>query len=129
LAARRGVSAAFAADTPRILPLRGHRRLLGGGPHRYLRLQEIADAIDGAFPQVRRLAPREDRDLGIGRQGGDIDRGLQRVSRGVVGQDQDRRPAVLNELARHAVEKIRVYAVQIVQVLLDLRHVQIRPAR
>src|SRR5258708_13736492 len=37
----------------------------------------------------------------------------------VVGQDQDRRPAVADELARHAVEEIGLHAPEAVEIFLD----------
>jgi hypothetical protein len=59
--------------------------LLGGGSHRLMRPQEGAHPVDGAGQQLGRLAPREDRDLGVRRQRCDIDRGPERVCRCVVG--------------------------------------------
>ena len=44
-----------------------------------VRLEETAHAVDRALLQLLRLLPREHRDLGVGRQRGDIDRGLQRM--------------------------------------------------
>jgi hypothetical protein len=47
-----------------------------------------------------RLLPWEHRDLGVGRQRGDIDRGLQRMPCHVIRQYQHRRPAVPDKVAR-----------------------------
>ena len=82
------------------------RVLLGGGSHRLMRPQEGAHPVDGAGQQLGRLAPRKDRDLGVRRQRGDIDRGPERVCRRVDGQHEDRRAAVADEIARHAVQEI-----------------------
>ena len=81
--------------------------------------QEAAHTLDGAGLQFRRLGPGEDGDLGVGCQGRDVDRGLMRVGRGVVRQDQDRRFAAGDEVARDTVEEVRVHPVKIVQVLID----------
>src|SRR5215469_18846986 len=94
-------------------------RLLRRSAHRDVRIQEMAHLVDNALPQLLGFPPREDRDFGVWRQGCDIDRGLQRMRRRVVRQDQDRRPAVLDELARHAVEKIGLGPPQAVEILLD----------
>src|SRR6516165_12840108 len=90
--------------------------LLGGGTHRNMRLEEGAHAVDRPLLQLGRLAPREDRDLRVGCQRGDIDRSLQRVRRCVVRQDQDRRAAAFDKVARDAVEKVGPHPVEIVQI-------------
>src|SRR6516165_8803011 len=52
---------------------------------RLMPLQERACAVDGASLQLRRLLPGKHRDLGIGRQRGDVDRDLERMRRYIVG--------------------------------------------
>src|SRR3954452_25600955 len=93
-------------------------RLLRRGAHRDMRLQEGAHLADDALPELLGLAPRVDRDLGVRRQRGDVDRGLQRVRRRVVGEYEHRRVAVLDELARHAVEEIGQLPPQAVEILV-----------
>ena len=66
-------------------------------------MDELAHALDRAFLQLGRGCPGEDRDLGVRRQRGDIDRGLVRVGRAVVRQHEDRRAAVADRVARDAV--------------------------
>jgi hypothetical protein len=82
-------------------------------------MEETAHPIDRALLQLFRLLPREHRDLGVGRQRGNIDRGLQRMPWHVIRQHQHRRPAVPDKIARHAVEEIGLNRVQVVQVFLD----------
>ena len=92
-------------------------------------LRKERTRLIGAGQQFRRGAPRKHRDLGVRRQRGDVDRGLQRVRRGVVRQHQHRGAAVLDEIARHAVQEVGLHTVEVVQVLFDLRHGQIGPPR
>src|ERR671936_183993 len=66
--------------------LRPH--LVRGGAHRHMRLQETAHPVDRALLQLRGFLPRVHRDLGVRRQRGDVDRGLQRMSRRVVWQER-----------------------------------------
>ena len=47
----------------------------------------------------------------------------------VVRQDPDRRTAIADEIARYAVEKVGLHPVEVVQILVDLRHVEVGPAR
>src|SRR5262249_27651637 len=84
--------------------LRPH--LVRGGVHRHMCLQEAAHPVDRALLQLRGFLPWVNRDLGVRRQRGDIDRGLQRMPRHVIRQHQHRRVAVPDEVARHAVKKI-----------------------
>jgi len=85
-------------------------------------LQERACAVDGASLQLRRLLPGKHRDLGIGRQRGDVDRDLERMRRYVVGRHQDRRLAGFREVARHAVHEVGPHAVEAVQIRLNGSH-------
>jgi hypothetical protein len=85
--------------------------LLRNGAHRDVRLQEIAHAVDRLFLQLRRLFPRKDCDLGVGRQLGYVDRGLQPMGRYVIRQHQHRRAAVPDEVARHAIQEIGLRSV------------------
>ena len=50
------------------------------------------------------------------------------MRRRVVRQDEDRRPAVLDELARDAVEEVGLYAPQAVKILFDRVHRHLGPA-
>ena len=114
-------SAEYPRASARILRSTDRRTpgLLGGGSHRLMRPQEGAHPVDGAGQQLGRLAPRKDRDLGVRRQGGDIDRGPERVCRRVVRQHEDRRAAVADEIARHAVQEIGSSAIEVVKIFLD----------
>src|ERR1700737_1469392 len=102
--------------------------LLGGCPHGLMRLEEAAHPVDRPFLQFRRLPPWKNRDLGVRRQRGNIDRGLERVRRRVVGQHEDRRTAVADEIARHAVQEIGPHPVEVVKILLDRFHRHVGPA-
>src|SRR5919198_6775003 len=82
--------------------LRPH--LMHGGAQRHMRLQEAAHPGDRALLQLRGFLPRVHRDLGVRRQRGDIDRGLQRMRRDVIRQHQHRRVAGPDEVARYAVQ-------------------------
>src|SRR6266851_65349 len=92
-----------------------------------MRLEEGAHPVDRPLFQLRGLAPREDRDLGGRRQRGDIDRGLERVCRRVVGQHEDWGATVADEIARHAVQEIGPDAIEIVKILLDSFHRHVGP--
>src|SRR5579884_995956 len=102
---RRSTTMGFAALNPSCEAVVA-TRLLRGGPHRYVRLEERTHLVDDALPQLLRLPPRKDGDFGIGRERRDVDRRLQRMRRRIVGQHEDRRLAIPDEVARHAVEEI-----------------------
>jgi hypothetical protein len=59
--------------------------LISPSLRRLMPFQERARAVDGAGLQFRRLLPGKDRDLGIGRQRGDVDGDLERMRDDVVG--------------------------------------------
>ena len=90
---------------------------------------EAAHPGDRALLQLRGFLPRVHRDLGVRRQRGDIDRGLQRMRRDVIRQHQDRCVAVPHEVARHAVQKIGLHDVEVVQVCLDRVQRHVGPPR
>jgi hypothetical protein len=73
--------------------------LLRGSTHWDVRSQEMPHPIYRALLQLFRLLPRIDRDLGVRRQGGNIDRGLQRVPWYVIWKHKHRRLAVPDEIA------------------------------
>ncbi len=68
-------------------------KLLRGGPHRDVRLEEMTHPADRALLQFLRLLPRVYCDLGVGRLRGDIDRGLQRMRWYIIWQHKHRRSA------------------------------------
>src|ERR1700755_164729 len=86
---------------------------------RLIPLQEGARAVDGARLQLRRILPREHRDLGIRAERGDIDRSHQRMCIDGVRQYKHRRLARFREIARYAVHEIGLHAVKVVQIFLD----------
>src|SRR6516225_6939675 len=90
--------------------------------------QECACAVDGASLQLRRPLPRKHRDLGIGRQRGDVDRDLEWMRRYIVWQHKHRRLAGFREVARHAVHEVGPHAVEAVQIRLNGSHRHIGPA-
>jgi hypothetical protein len=58
--------------------------LLRGGSQRLMCAEEDAHAVNCPLLQLLWLLPWEHRDLGVRRQRGDIDRGLQRMPRYVI---------------------------------------------
>ena len=85
--------------------------LLRCGAHRDVRFEKSAHAVDRALSQLLWLLPRVNRDLGVRRQRGDIDRGLQRMPWYVIRQHQHRRAAVPDEVTRHALQEIGLHGV------------------
>src|SRR6195952_5968751 len=94
-------------------------KLLRGCAHWDVRLEETTHPVDRALLQFLRLLPRVYRDLGVGRQRGNINRGLQRMRWYIIWQHKHRRSAAPDKVTRHAVQEIGLNRVQIVQVCLD----------
>ena len=98
------------------------KRLSGSSPHRQMRPQKVAHLLDRPHLHLRRLPPRKPRHLRPRRQRRHIHRRLQRMRWRIIRHHQHRRLAPPRKLPRHAVNKIRPRAIQIVQIRLDRRH-------
>src|SRR5437899_3091321 len=90
--------------------------------HRPVRAQEGADLAHRERHPLFRLLPRKQADFSVRRQQRAFHGDRVRMRGDVIGQDQDRRPALANEIARHGEDEIRIGAIHPRQEFLGHLH-------